>query len=63
MPGSYTVKASVKLRSGAIATATATVNVYIRMELIAGIALASIIAASSIILLKRRKLGSLARLA
>lgn len=57
IPGSYTVKLYIKYKGGGSITLTTTLNVYVRLELIAGLILASAIAASyMMILFKRRKI-------
>lgn len=57
IPGSYTVKLYIKYKGGGSITLTTTLNVYVRLELIAGLVLASAIAASyMMILFKRRKI-------
>ncbi|MEM3589702.1 MAG: PKD domain-containing protein [Candidatus Bathyarchaeia archaeon] len=53
--GSYTVRAFVKLANGAVVMLTYTVNVYVRLELIVGIALAAAAVVSSIMALSRRR--------
>jgi len=62
IPGSYTVRAYVKLKDGTTTVITSTVNVYVRLELIAGIAIVSIIAISSIMVVLRRRRLSISRL-
>ncbi|MCX8161888.1 MAG: PKD domain-containing protein, partial [Candidatus Bathyarchaeota archaeon] len=62
MPGSYTVRASIRFRSGATITVTSTVNVYVRLEFIGGLALISIGAVAYIAILLRRRRLKIARL-
>lgn len=62
MPGSYTVKASIRFRSGATITVTATVNVYVRLEFIGGLTLISIGVVTYIAMLLRRRRLKIARL-
>ncbi|MBS7642688.1 MAG: PKD domain-containing protein [Candidatus Bathyarchaeia archaeon] len=60
IPGSYTVRVYIKYRSGGSITLTTTLNVYVRLELIACLILACTIAVSSVmILLKHRRIKAI----